>query len=326
MKVASLFSGVGGLDLGFIQAGFETIYANDISKDVWETYELNLGIKVDKRSLFEVSSKEIPKVDGIIGGPPCQSWSLAGEMRGVDDERGRLFYEYVRVIEDLNPKFFVAENVPGISSITHRREFKNITNKLEGIGYKVRTNVYDSRNYGVPQERRRVIIVGYRKDLGLTFVKPEPTHSKEVGSNLTGEGKPRWLTLKDTISNLPEAVPSLDKNRPNPNVHFPNHEYLVGDFSSIYMSRNRRRTWEQQSYTIQAESRPVNDSIILVSENKSFTTLLLSKMPLFMACTSISETTTETIILICPLFAIKWLSPRLNTFKDADEKYAAALK
>lgn len=255
MKVASLFSGVGGLDLGFIQAGFETIYANDISKDVWETYELNLGIKVDKRSLFEVSSKEIPKVDGIIGGPPCQSWSLAGEMRGVDDERGRLFYEYVRVIEDLNPKFFVAENVPGISSITHRREFKNITNKLEGIGYKVRTNVYDSRNYGVPQERRRVIIVGYRKDLGLTFVKPEPTHSKEVGSNLTGEGKPRWLTLKDTISNLPEAVPSLDKNRPNPNVHFPNHEYLVGDFSSIYMSRNRRRTWEQQSYTIQAGGR-----------------------------------------------------------------------
>lgn len=255
MKLASLFSGVGGLDLGFVQAGFETIYANDISKDVWETYEKNLGINIDRRSLFNIPSEDIPKVDGIIGGPPCQSWSLAGEMRGILDERGKLFYEYIRVIADKNPKFFVAENVPGISSRTHKGEFYKITKKMEELGYSISINTYDSRDYGVPQERRRVIIVGYQKDLGTTFEPPIPTHSKEGWKNLDGLSTNKWRTIKEAIYDLPEAVPALDKNKPNPRVLFPNHEFMVGDFSSIYMSRNRRRDWDQQSYTIQAGGR-----------------------------------------------------------------------
>ncbi len=255
MRLASLFSGVGGLDIGFVQAGFKIIYANDIDKDVWTTYERNNGIKIDKRSLFDIPSCDVPDVDGIIGGPPCQSWSLAGAMRGINDERGQLFYEYIRIIRDKQPKFFVAENVPGMLSSTHKNEFVKIINEMEKLGYKVTYDIYDARNYGVPQERKRVIIVGYRSDLGFAFVPPEPTHSKLIYSSLDGLKTQKWVTLKQAISDLPQAVPALDKNKPNPEVNFPNHEYMLGNFSTIYMSRNRRKTWDEQSFTIQAGGR-----------------------------------------------------------------------
>ena len=255
MKVISLFSGCGGLDLGFKQAGFEIVYANDNDQDVWETYTKNIGAHMDQRSLFGVPSSEIPDADGIIGGPPCQSWSLAGAMRGIGDERGQLFYEYIRLIRDKNPKFFVAENVPGMLSKTHIGEFRKIIWEMEKLGYLVSYNLYDARNYGVPQERKRVIVVGYRKDLGIRYVPPEPTHIKSISNGIDGATKERWVTLKEAISDLPEAVPALEKNRPNPAVKFPNHEYMVGNFSTIYMSRNRRKRWDEQSFTIQAGGR-----------------------------------------------------------------------
>ena len=108
MRIISLFSGCGGLDLGFIQAGFKLVFANDNDKVVWETFEKNHSVPIDRRSLVDIKSTEIPKADGIIGGPPCQSWSLAGEMRGATDERGKLFYEYIRVLKDKKPKFFLS--------------------------------------------------------------------------------------------------------------------------------------------------------------------------------------------------------------------------
>ena len=255
MRLASLFSGVGGLDIGFVKAGFKTVYANDVDKDVWGTYERNNGIRIDRRSLFDIPSNDVPEVDGIIGGPPCQSWSLAGAMRGINDERGQLFYEYIRIIKDKQPKFFVAENVPGMLSSTHKNEFEKIIKEMEKLGYRVTYNLYDARNYGVPQERKRVIIVGYRRDLGFTFSPPEPTHSKSIYSSLVGLTLQKWVTLKQAISDLPQAVPALDKNKPNPEVKFPNHEYMIGNFSTIYMSRNRRKTWDEQSFTIQAGGR-----------------------------------------------------------------------
>jgi DNA (cytosine-5)-methyltransferase 1 len=255
MNIVSLFSGCGGLDIGFSQAGFEVMYANDIDKDVWETYERNSGIKIDRRSLFKIPSGDIPDADGIVGGPPCQSWSLAGAMRGINDEKGQLFYEYIRIIRDKQPKFFVAENVPGMLSSTHKNEFDKIIGEMGKLGYRVTYNVYDARNYGVPQERKRVIIVGYRNDLGIAFNPPEPTHSNSASAGLDGSRRQKWVTLKQALSDLPEAVPALEKNKPNPGVKFPNHEYMVGNFSTIYMSRNRRRNWDGQSFTIQAGGR-----------------------------------------------------------------------
>ena len=255
LKIVSLFSGCGGLDLGFTKAGFELKYANDNDPAVWETFEKNHNISIDKRSLFDIKSSEIPPADGIIGGPPCQSWSLAGEMRGAKDERGQLFYEYIRVLKDKKPGFFLAENVPGIISSTHLSEFNKIVKKFSSVGYEVTFELIDARNYGVPQERKRVIIVGLRKSLKIRFVFPQPTHSRQGNKTLDEQKTQKWLTFKDAIGDLPEPVHAQEKNKANDNLAIPNHEYMNGSFSSIYMSRNRRRTWDEPSFTIQAGGR-----------------------------------------------------------------------
>jgi DNA (cytosine-5)-methyltransferase 1 len=255
LKIVSLFSGCGGLDLGFAKAGFSIIYANDNDKTVWETYEKNHGLTVDKRSLFEIKSSEVPAADGIIGGPPCQSWSLAGKMRGTKDERGQLFHEYVRVLRDKRPLFFLAENVPGIVSKTHIKEFEMLLHKLSALGYNISFKIVDARNYGIPQERKRVIIVGYKNTLGLHFDFPPESHSRYGEFTLEGKQRRKWVTLREAIGDLPIPPPALAKNKTNGNTGSPNHEYMIGTFSSIYMSRNRRKHWDQQSFTIQAGGR-----------------------------------------------------------------------
>src|SRR6056297_1950591 len=125
MKLVSLFSGAGGLDLGFKLAGFNVIWANDVDKATWDTFEYNFPkTKLDKRSITNIPSSEIPNSIGIIGGPPCQSWSEAGAQRGINDERGKLFFEYIRVLKDKQPLFFLAENVSGILHKKHGEAIK----------------------------------------------------------------------------------------------------------------------------------------------------------------------------------------------------------
>lgn len=254
-RVCSLFSGCGGLDLGFANAGFELVFANDNDKAVWETFEKNHGVNIDKRSIAEIKSEEIPGCDGIIGGPPCQSWSLAGAMRGIKDPRGKVFYEYIRILKDKQPLFFLAENVPGIISSAHINEFNKILDKLSELGYNVSYKLLDSRDYGVPQERKRVIIVGYHKKLGKRFEFPVPTHLKVPSASLNGKPKKQWVALKESIGDLPKAKPAKEKNKANGQLEFSNHEYMNGGFSTIYMSRNRRKDWNDQSFTIQAGGR-----------------------------------------------------------------------
>lgn len=241
--------------MGFTNAGFMIVYANDYDKAVWETFEKNHHLKIDGRSICDVKSEEIPDADGIIGGPPCQSWSLAGAMRGAKDPRGQLFYEYIRILKDKQPKFFLAENVPGIVSSAHIAEFEKILRKFGEIGYNVAYKVLDARDYGVPQERKRVIIVGYRKDLGRRFGFPAPTHSKAGGVSIDGAKLEKWVTIRDAIGDLPESAPAGEKNHANSGLKVPNHEHMNGGFSTIYMSRNRLKGWSEPSYTIQAGGR-----------------------------------------------------------------------
>src|SRR3989344_6961266 len=193
MKIASFFSGAGGLDLGFSNAGFSIDFANDNWKGCWETFEKNHNIPINKKSITKIKADEIPDVVGFVGGPPCQSWSLAGAMRGINDPRGRVFYDYVRLIKEKKPSFFLAENVAGILSSSHRNEFMNIINAFKKIGYNVSFKLLDASDYGVPQERKRVIVVGDHEKLGKKFEFSSPLSQK--------------LTLKDAISDLPEAIP-----------------------------------------------------------------------------------------------------------------------
>src|SRR3989338_7033277 len=241
MKIASFFSGAGGLDLGFTKAGFELAFANDNWEGCWETFEKNHNHPICKKSITEIKPEEIPEVVGFVGGPPCQSWSLAGAMRGINDSRGKLFYNYVELIKAKQPLFFLAENVAGLLSDKHFPEFKKIIQAFKDIGYNVSYKLLNANDYGVPQDRERVIIVGYHNKLGKKFEFPEQINSK--------------VFLKDAISDLPPAKSAKEKNKTNGKTEISNHEYMNGGFSTIYMSRNRVRGWDEHSFTIQAGGR-----------------------------------------------------------------------
>jgi len=241
MKIASFFSGAGGLDLGFTNAGFEMVFANDNWEGCWETFEKNHGIGINKKSITDITPDEVPEVIGFIGGPPCQSWSLAGMMKGINDPRGKLFYDYLRLIQAKKPLFFLAENVAGILSPAHKPEFLKIVEAFKSIGYNVTFKLLDAQCYGVPQERKRVIIVGYHEKLGKSFEFPPASLLR--------------LTLKDAIRDLPDPIAAKEKNKTNGGLKVLNHEYMNGGFSSIYMSRNRVRAWDEPSFTIQAGGR-----------------------------------------------------------------------
>ena len=245
LAIVSLFSGCGGLDLGFKQAGFNVVWANECDRKIWETYEFNHPeIKLDKRDIREIQSSEIPDCIGIIGGPPCQSWSEAGAGRGIDDSRGRLFHDYIRIIRQKQPLFFLAENVSGILAEKHARAFTHILSEFKDAGYDVTYQLLNAKDFDVPQDRKRIIIVGYRKSAGNRFIFPAPTRKNP--------------NLKDAIYDLRLREPmSLYQAKNAPQMEIPNHDYLEIGFSSIYMSRNRVRSWHEPSFTIQASGRHV---------------------------------------------------------------------
>ncbi|TDS19064.1 DNA (cytosine-5)-methyltransferase 1 [Maribacter caenipelagi] len=246
MNIVSFFAGAGGLDLGFEQAGFNVIWANEYDKDIWETYEKNHPNTVfDKRSIVDIPTDDVPDCDGIIGGPPCQSWSAAGAARGIQDKRGQLFYDFIRILEAKQPKFFLAENVSGMLIGKHSTALDGIKNLLKnaGTGYDLSFKMLNASDYNVPQDRKRVFFIGIRKDLNFKYEFPTETFPK--------------ITLETTISDLKEtAIPALEFNNTNgERCAIPNHEYMIGGFSTMYMSRNRVRNWDEQSFTIQAGGR-----------------------------------------------------------------------
>lgn len=262
MKIVSFFAGAGGLDLGFRKAKFDVIWANEFDKDIWETYEKNHPNTIlDKRSIIDINENEVPNCEGIIGGPPCQSWSEAGALRGIKDKRGQLFYDFIRILDAKKPKFFLAENVSGMLLPRHQNALHNIKEMFKDVGYQLSFKLLNASDYNVPQDRKRVFFIGFRKDLGITFQFPDIKYPK--------------ISLEDTIKDLTKTVlPATNNNRSNNlKCKIPNNEYMTGGFSSIYMSRNRVRSWDEQSFTIQAGGRhapihPQAPKMLFIEQNK----------------------------------------------------------
>lgn len=231
MDVLSLFSGCGGMDLGFEQAGHRVIWANDINKEAGETYARNFPVAPLMEDIRNINS--FPNADAVIGGYPCQGFSLAGN-RDAFDKRNCLYLEFARVLRTVKPKFFVAENVKGvIVPFKSHRAVDLMLREFRSCGYDVTWQLLNAKDYGVPQDRERVFIIGTRSDLGLDFVFPKRTHGKPPL-------KP-YVALKEAIGDLP---------RPKEGEY-----YDHSGFSSRYMSRNRIRGWDEVSFTIQASGR-----------------------------------------------------------------------
>lgn len=251
MNVISLFSGCGGLDLGFEKAGFNIPVANEFDKTIWDTFKVNHpNTHLIEGDIRNITKKDIleyidGEIDGIIGGPPCQSWSEAGSLKGIKDERGQLFFDYIRILKDFKPKFFLAENVSGMLANRHSEAVQNILKMFDEAGYDVSFSMVNAKDYGVAEERKRVFYIGFRKDLNIDFGFPK-------GSTKEDEKK---ITLRDVIWDLQDtAVPSGPKNHHNP-AAINNNEYFTGAYSPIFMSRNRVKSWDEQAFTVQASGR-----------------------------------------------------------------------
>ena len=215
MTVVSLFSGAGGLDLGFKEAGFEILWANDIHPDCAETYKKNFGKEMVVGDIRQIPSSEIPNdVDVLIGGFPCQGFSVANIKRNMEDHRNFLYLEMLRIIRDIKPKFFVAENVKGLLSMHGGRVIDMIISDFRKIGYDVAEPfLVNAVDYGVPQFRDRVFIIGNRIHKKNLFPKPSK----------------RGKTTMETIGHLPE--PDTDEGK-----RIPNH-YGRNNVNDTFMKR-----------------------------------------------------------------------------------------
>lgn len=263
-QLISLFSGAGGMDLGFEKAGFKVSIANEYDPKICPTYRHNhKHTQLIEGDIRNINETMFPKgICGIIGGPPCQSWSEAGSLKGIDDPRGQLFYEYIRILKNSQPKFFVAENVSGMMAKRHSTAVNNIIQLFKDCGYNIFIKQLNANDYNVPQDRIRVFYVGFRKDLGIEeFEFPKPSQQKR-------------LTFKDAIWDLKDsAVPALEKNKANQQLSILNHEYFTGSYSTIFMSRNRVRSWDEPAFTVQASGRqcqlhPQAPKMVKVEKNR----------------------------------------------------------
>lgn len=244
MDVISLFSGAGGMDVGFRSAGYDIVYASDYNEDVEKTYNENHPNDIHIEDIQDIDPSDLPECDGIIGGPPCQTWSLAGNHKGSEDKKGAVVYDYLNIIRDKNPQFFVMENVAGILSSKHEDEFNNLLDEFDEAGYDVYYKKLNASYYGVPQERKRVFVVGLRSDLDKSFEFPEQSEDKLNQNNII-----------KFIDQFGEPIPVDDGSSEDDELAYPNHEYYVDSFSSRFMSRQRVRNYDEPAYTVMASAR-----------------------------------------------------------------------
>ena len=205
MKIVSLFSGAGGLDLGLIQAGNKVIWANDIDKDAVATYKKNIGSHIICSDIKNIDISCIPNADVVAGGFPCQGFSQANLLRTMEDDRNQLYKFFYSVIKTQQPKYFIAENVKGILSLGKGAAIKQIVSDFQKAGYITTVTLVNMADYGVPQTRQRVFIIGQRQDLGeeMLFDFPAKTHGKN------GIPQP-WVSIRTAIGHYPEPGEESD--------------------------------------------------------------------------------------------------------------------
>jgi DNA (cytosine-5)-methyltransferase 1 len=244
MNVVSFFAGCGGLDLGFEQAGFRVVWANEFEPHCRATYIRNHpNTEFVLGDICKIDTNIIPDCDGFIGGPPCQSWSVGGKQKGLDDERGQLFLKYIELINAKRPKFFVIENVKGLLDEKFKEVFDDFVERLDNAGYNVQWALLNTADYKIPQTRERVFFIGFRKEMNVQFAFPKPTSIEPT-------------TLKTAIGDITEAPKFYSARKSDITLPIddkcPNHDVLASKFGSFYYRGNRRRGWNQPSFTISA--------------------------------------------------------------------------
>lgn len=226
LTVVSLFSGCGGMDLGFFREGFKILWANDIDPVACETYKRNIGDHIVAGDITKIDYDIIPESDVLLGGFPCQDFSVIWQRGGINTERGNLYRNFVDLVHIKNPKIFIAENVKGLLSANKGKAINQIVNDFSQtgeFGYNVTVNLVNFANYGTPQLRERVLIIGVRKDLKKDFILPKPTHNPS-----------NYVSAREALS----GVENVKYNNEHQNIQSSTVEKLKlipagGNFSSI---------------------------------------------------------------------------------------------
>ena len=231
LKVASLFCGCGGTDVGLL-GGFdflgdnyaknpmEIVYANDIEESACRIFEENFGVIPDRRDIRTVPASEIPEIDVLTGGFPCQSFSIVAQnpkRLGYKDERGMLFFEMCRILREKQPKCFIAENVKGLLSANKGEAFPLIISEFEKSGYQVTHKLINAAAFGVPQKRERVIIVGIRNDLGFKYEFPDDVLAEDeyavLGSVVENRVDEKYFFSEKAVQGMRAAKRDMNKGR-----------------------------------------------------------------------------------------------------------------
>ena len=244
--VASLFSGCGGMDLGFTQAGYKVVWANDFEPAACHTYEKNFEGHIVEGDIAKVNLKSIPDVDLMIGGFPCQDFSMIWQRGGINTDRGNLYRYFVDAVKLKRPKVFVAENVKGLLTANKGKAVEQIAKDFANIGYIVDVDLYNFAEYGVPQLRERVFIVGVRSDIDWEFSKPTPTHNSKnyvtSGQALRGVKKVKFNNehqkIADKTRKMLELIPEGGNFSDIPKTH---PLYVKGMISHVYRRLHRNR-------------------------------------------------------------------------------------
>lgn len=251
-KILSLFSGCGGLDLGFHMSGYETVWANDINEWAVSTFKRNFGNVITQKNIEDVdpvNDSTVPACDMILGGFPCQDFSIIWKQPGLNGNRGNLYKNYLRFINARKPKAFVAENVKGLLTANNGKAIKQIIDDFSNIGqgYMVKVQLYNFAEYGVPQFRERVLIVGIRLDQEFNFIHPAPTHGPRgtlpyvtAGEALKDvenvEFNNEHINIADKTRRLLELIPEGGNFK---DVPADNPLYVKGMISHVYRRIDR---------------------------------------------------------------------------------------
>lgn len=260
-KIISLFSGCGGLDYGFHLEGYQTVWANDFFKPACKTFARNISNVITCQDISEIdpyTDTSIPECDLIVGGFPCQDFSIVWKQPGLDGSRGGLFRYFAEFVDSKKPKAFVAENVKGLITTNQGKALDVILKDFESIspGYIVKPYLYNFAKYGVPQFRERLLIVGIRLDTGFNFIHPAPSHGVIGGlPYITSE---EALKDVDKVENNNEHMKIKEKTREYLKLipeggNFSNvpksHPLYVKSFVSLFYRRLKR---DEPAYTVVA--------------------------------------------------------------------------
>lgn len=290
-RLVSLFSGCGGMDKGFEDAGYKRVWANDFDSDAQAVFRLNLG-EIDGRDITQVPVEDIPDCDIITAGFPCQPFSNAGNRKGVYDSRGELYLECLRIIEFKKPKVVLFENVKGLLSSKHqsgKRLIDVIKEDLEKLGYNVNYKVVNASDYGVPQNRERMILVAFREDLNKTFIFPKEQKDKsrltlrhvlDVPADAPNQSYWEYSPqAQDMIEQIPQG--GSWKSIPYENLS-PRFKRIRDDMKRYHAPNFYRRfSLDEINGTITASAQPENCGITHPIENRRYTIREIARIQTF---------------------------------------------